>query len=499
MALSFFKKDKPVAAGETESGGFKRDPRKANAFFKHAQATADSRQYDYSITCYVNGLRHDPDNMARHEALREVAMRRKVSGLKPAGLLEGLKSGGKTPLDKMLHAEQLWAKDPLNAGLAMSVMENAVDAHKAETDLDLTEVVNWIGGLVLEPGQSSKKLGKSQFVKVRDLLFAVGAFDRAAEACKRAIQLDPNDASLLHDLKNIEAEQTMQKSGMGGGEGDFRKAIKDVDRQRVLEQEGGTAKTTSVIDEMIARRRVEYEESPEDAGKLARFIEALLQRGTNATDDEAIRVLTEQWEQSGQYRHKVRIGDIQMKRYNREVRELRQHLAENPEDESTRRIMVEMARKQLAFELEEYQERVKNYPTDKALRFELGRRLFATQQYDEAIAAFQEARDDPKRRAASLLYLGKCYIAKQWFDEATDALRQGIAGYELTDDRIALDLRYDLMDALENQARRNKTVEPAREAQKVASEILQANITYRDIRQRLEKIKALVSELESAA
>ncbi len=495
MALSFFKKDKSAAAGD-QGGGFKRDTRKANAFFKHAQATADSRQYDYSITCYVNGLRHEPDNMPRHEALREVAMRRKVSGLKPAGFGERLKSGGKTPLDKMLHAEQLWAKDPLNASLAISVMENAADAHKDEAELDLSELVDWLGGIVLEPGQNAKKLGKSQFVKVRDLLFAVGAFDRAAEACKRAIQLDPNDASLLHDLKNIEAEQTMQKSGMGGGEGDFRKAIKDADKQRVLEQESGIAKTTSVIDDMITRRRAEYEESPEDAGKLARLIESLGQRGTNDADDEAIRVLGEQWEQTGQYRHKVRIGDIKMKRYNREVRELRQHLTENPDDESTRRIMVEMARKQLAFELEEYKERVKNYPTDKALRFELGRRLFATQQYDEAIAAFQEARDDPKRRAASLLYLGKCYIAKQWFDEAIDALRQGIAGHELTDDRIALDLRYDLMEALENQAKRTKNVESAKEAQKVASEILQASITYRDIRERLEKIKALAAELE---
>ena len=93
--------------GHAGDGSYKRDGRKARRFFEHAQAVTD---YDYAIECFVNGLRLDPDNQAMHDALREVALKRKLSGGKPAGMAEKFKSGGKGPIDKMMHAEMLWAK-----------------------------------------------------------------------------------------------------------------------------------------------------------------------------------------------------------------------------------------------------------------------------------------------------------------------------------------------------------------------------------------------------
>ena len=79
MALSFLDKFKGGSKDKSPGDGFKRDARKARRFFEHAETTADARNYDYAIDCYVNGLRHDPDNMAQHEALYEVAKRRQSS------------------------------------------------------------------------------------------------------------------------------------------------------------------------------------------------------------------------------------------------------------------------------------------------------------------------------------------------------------------------------------------------------------------------------------
>ena len=67
-------------AKKNGSKNFKRDQRKASRFFEHASATADSRNYDYAIELYVSGLKFDPDNLDKHEALYEVAKRRKVGG-----------------------------------------------------------------------------------------------------------------------------------------------------------------------------------------------------------------------------------------------------------------------------------------------------------------------------------------------------------------------------------------------------------------------------------
>ena len=69
-----------------------------------------------------------------------------------------------------------------------------------------------------------------------------------------------------------------------------------------------------------------------------------------------------------------------------------------------------------------------------------------------------------------------------------------IAGLVLSD-RLAMDLRYYLMTAMREAATKNRSFEMAQRAQKVASEVLQTNINYRDIRAQMEAIRSLTDEL----
>ena len=497
MAIKFFKKSKQEnGAGDGEPT--KRDLRRAQQFFDHATAVADARNYDYAIECYINGLRHDPDNMTQHEALHEVALKYKVGGGKPAGLSERFKSLGRDPVSRMLDAERLWSKDTISLNLMVTFLERAVEADQAESDLNLGEVAFWIGVQVLQNAVNNKKANKSTFVKTSELFEILGRYDMSVEACKRALQMAPEDDTLLTRLKDLETEQTMAEGGYNesaGQEGGFRQSVRDMDKQRALDQDDQIAKTTTAIDETIARRRTEYEQNPEDINLVRKLVHALRQKSDDETDKEAIKLLNDAWEQTGQYRHKSEIGDIRMSGYSRHVRSLRKR-AEAGDDEASRQ-MKETRAEQLKFELEEYTDRVKNYPTDMKLRFELGRRLQVFQKYDDAIAMFQEAQADPKNRAACLFALGVCYIQKDWLDEAINTLKRGIEAHLIPDDRLALDTRYALMDALEKQAVKNKDVELAREAQQAASQILQTNINYRDIRERLEKIRKSVEQMSA--
>ncbi|MFW6336476.1 MAG: hypothetical protein ACOC3G_05050, partial [Phycisphaeraceae bacterium] len=65
--------------------------------------------------------------------------------------------------------------------------------------------------------------------------------------------------------------------------------------------------------------------------------------------------------------------------------------------------------------------------------------------------------------------------------------------------RVALELRYMLMDALEQRARREKDAAVAKEARKLASEILQQNVNFRDIKTRIENLRQLTDELAAEA
>jgi len=504
MAINFFKKssdDDPDRQPEpdNDSGApLARDPAKARKFFDRAQTMADCRSYDYAIELYISGLRHDPDNMPKHEALRDVALRYKVGGGKPAGLSERHKKSGKDPVSRMLDAEKLSSKDPLNLDLLLDLMAKAVEAHQAEEDLSLAEFAYWVGDAALELAKGTKKSKAKDFVAIRDLFAKIGAYAKAVEACKLAMMRSPNDPKLLEELKNLETEMTIHLDAYqsAGKEGGFRSAVRDMDKQIALSQDDAISKTASTIEHMVTRLRAEYEKDPANSITVEKFVKALLQVDTDDAELQAMNVLEQAWKDTDEYRFKLRRGDIVMRRGAREVRALRDKAKQNPNDAEAAAKYKAAGAKQLQLELEEFTDRVKNYPTDMALRFQLGRRLYTAKRYDDAIGELQEARADAKCRAQALMYLGMCYQGIELFEEAVDTFRQGIAAHPMEDDALAMDLRYQLMDALEQAAKAGSNLEHAQEAQQIASKILQANIKYRDIRPRLDGLRKLVKEMQ---
>ena len=494
--LSSFKKGKASSAAKSpDADGFTPDPRKAAKFFKHAAATADSRQYDYAIDCYINGLRFEPDNLARHEELREVAKRRKVNGGKSATLKEKLKKPGRNLMEKMLHSEMIWSKDPLNLATTLRLLEFAVETNQKYPEISLEEFAYWVGEFALEQCQNTKKSDKAQILKICDLYTKIGAFDKAIEACRLALALDPQNDDMLRLFKDLEAEQSISDGVYSGKAGGFRDAIKDADLQQDLENQDAITRTKFVVDSNIERRRQDYEEDPEDLDRLAKLVNALLEKKDTASQTESIELLQQAWENTSQYKYKLRIGDIRMSQMREKLKAAKEKLKDNPTEEGKEKFEQLNAEKD-NFELEEYQDRSKNYPTDPRIRYELGVRYFNTNQVDDAIGEFQQSRADPKYRASSYAYLARCYVELEFFDESIEALQQGIEAHSDEDDRLGMEMRYLLMDALEQSAIQSRSVETAQESQKIASQLLQSDIRYRDIRDRMKNIKQLVSELQ---
>ena len=494
MALDFFSKlKKGKAAPEAP---FKRDLAKAASFFRHAETTAESRQWDYAIDCYISGLRHDPDNVTRHEELREVAKRRKVAKGKPATLKEKLAKSGSDPIDKMLHDEMLWSKDTLNISHAMNVMEQAIEANAEEKDLQFGEVAYWAGQIILEMNQARNQGDKDTFLEVCELFRRIPAYDKAAEAARLAEALDPTDEEVQKLLQDLVTELTMAEGRYGEGkEGDFRANVVDTQHQRELAEDDTISKTRSTVETIIDRRRREYEEDPEDLDRLTKLVSALLDKDSEETENQAIELLQAAWERTNQYKFKMQVGDIRIRQMQRPVRAARKAYEAARDDPNAKEQFQRLALEATHFEVAEFEDRVKNYPTDMHVRYELGRRYFALKQYEEAISEFQKSQGDPRHRAASLSFLGRCFLIQEWLDMAIDTLRQGIEAHGSDSDERGMELRYVLMEALEKSAAETRSLEQATEAQKTAAQILQTNIKYRDIRECMDRIRKLVTEL----
>ena len=115
------------------------DRTKAETFFQRARTVADTGNYDYAIEMYLQGLNMDPESLEAHQALRDVAMRRKASGGKALGMLQAMKlRPGKDDKESMLNAETLLAYDPGNTDHMQTMLKAA---HRA----GYYDSVMWIG------------------------------------------------------------------------------------------------------------------------------------------------------------------------------------------------------------------------------------------------------------------------------------------------------------------------------------------------------------------
>src|SRR4051794_17014253 len=128
------------------------DRKKAQAFFERGKSVADAGQFDYAITMYLQGLDKDPENVDAHKALRDISMKRKVSGGKDLGMFDKmkLKKGGKDDKENLTNAEKLLCYDPGNVANMVGV---ALAAHKA----GYYDTSTWAAGLAFNANVSNPK------------------------------------------------------------------------------------------------------------------------------------------------------------------------------------------------------------------------------------------------------------------------------------------------------------------------------------------------------
>jgi len=449
---------------------------KGKAFFDRADQVAETGNWDFAIEMYLEGISREPDNMERgHKPLRKVSINRKAQGGKAAGMIDQLKRrSGKDPVQNLVNAEYLLSKSPGSVPYMMQVLHAAKKCN-------LIKLVHWISLIILESQRQTKKPNKRILVELVTAFEEAKDFSMSVQACDMAIQVDPDDGELRERLRRLSALYAIDK-GKFEEEGDFTKGVDDLDRQKEIQKKDSLVKDEEYLLDQIRNARQEYLESPHVAGKVNAVVDALLKIENEAYENEAIDILTKANKDSGAYQFKLRIGDIRIRQMSRRFRQLR--------DAGDKAGATEQARRQLAFELEEYQERCANYPTDLSLRYELGRRQFLSGKYDDAISSLQAAQHDPRRALRARSLIGQAFVKKGWLREAVETFEKALQAQST--EEFTKELRYYLGDVLEQMGELNK-------AQDQFSSVAQIDYNYRDVRDRVEKIRKKVDQQRSKA
>jgi len=451
-------------------------PGKGKAFFDRARTVADSGNFEYAIDMFIEGLNREPANIPEHQYLHDVALRRKIKGGKPAGGIFGAKGPlkGKTSKDQMLNAEYLLAKDPGNLTHMLGLLRAAAAAG-------YVDVIRWFGPLVMIANKNKPK--KDIYLELATIYETIGEFVKAAEAVQAAVDVEPADMELIARVKDLAARQTI-KQGQYETADSFKDSIRDVEGTKKLLQEENLNKSEDYRLKSVHQAALDYEKNPIEHQIIAKYANALRAMDDEEHETKAIEVYRKAFETTKTYRYKFEMGEVRIKQFNRNLRMLTDAFKRDPTDKALAGQIQQITKDKLAFELEEYKERVDNAPTELTFLYEYGRRLYVAHRYDEAIRCFQVAQNNPRHRAEALHLLGRCFMEQGMKPEAVEVLKRAIDEYELADagDQKGKEFHYWLARAYEETGR------PA-EAIAVYSRITQWDISFRDTRKRLEVLR----------
>ncbi len=454
------------------------DPTLARArdSFARARQVAQVNDFDYAIELYLKGLRSLPDALEEgHLPLCDLALQRKRKGGKKPSMMEKVRLlRGKTPLEQMLNAEHLFAKDPDNVSYAEAMLKAAVGGG-------YTKTAKWIANYIFQSNNAAQKPSFHTYVLLKDCYAALGQYDRALAACQCAARIKPNDATIADELKNLTAEVTVAR-GRYDQEGDFRKAIKDRESQEKLHAQESIVKTRDWRITAVEDARKALAEEPGLAKNVFNLAAALSELETDEGENEGIELLEKSYKAKKDFSFRQRAGLIRIKQVKRRIREAKEILASSRDDPQAKARVTELTEQLNNVELEHYRLCVENYPTDLQAKYEYGLRLVGNKQYDDAIPLFQEAQKDPRHKIAAMDKIGLCFFMKGWYTDAIDLFTQAMNAYELKDDSIAKELRYNLARSYEEEGDTERALE-------IYRKIAQLDFAFRDVRERVGRLR----------
>jgi len=450
---------------------------KAWVFFSKAQKVADTNNFDYAIDLYLEGLRCAPDALDEgHLKLYALALHRQGKNGKKPSMMERVKylHGRKTALEEMLDAEYLFAKAPDNLGYLEAMLKAALAGGYENS-------AKWMADLAFQINNNSPKPSLNTYLFLKDSYASIGLYERAIAACQHACRLKPDNQELSDELKHFSAEMTVSRGKYDYAE-DFRASIKGRKEQEELQSQEGVVKTKEYRLMALEEARKALAKEPDIAQNILNLAQVLSEFENENEENESIELLDKAYKEKSDFSFKQRSGRIQIKQLRRKIRKLNTKLQSEPNDKDTKALLGELTEKLKQFELEHYRLCSENYPTDPQIKYEYGVRLILNKKYDEAIPLFQDAQKDPRHKIASMGKIGFCFFKKGWYADAIDLYKRAIEAYEIKDDGISKELRYNLGRSYEEHGETEKSLE-------IYRRIAQIDFGYKDVRERVDKLR----------
>jgi predicted Zn-dependent protease len=424
--------------------------RDARVLYIKANEAAQRENFDYAIALFNQVLEKEPGFFECRKSLREAQLRKAGGG---GGFFKKMLSGASSsplvakgqialrsnPAGALAIAEQILNTDP-----------NSSAGHRLIVQAAQALVLPRTGTMSLEVLVKNSPKDKSLAIEFANALSASGGDTRQGERIlAELLRNSPNDGELSQALKNLSARQTMDEGGyaaLEGGKGSYRDILKDKKEAVSLEQEKRVVKTEDTTERLIG----EYEARLETEPKNLKLIRSLAELYTQKNQfDRALELFNRvrNSDMGGDSSLERSMGNTVVRRFDFQLEQLDPAAPDYAEQSA--KIQAE----KLDFQLSECQQRVEKYPTDLAIRFEMGQLYFQAGKISEAIQEFQKAQQNPHKRLVAMGFLAQCYAKRKMYDLAARTLQNAIKEKPVFDDEKK-DLVYNLGCVLDSMGKK---------------------------------------------
>ena len=302
------------------------------------------------------------------------------------------------------------------------------------------------------------------------LLYEQGKLPQALQMYEQALKVDPRDQESLKARKDLAAEGALRATGIETAKSS-RELIKDKELQQRLEQQGRVHLSGEQLDADLEQQEQALQQSPDDLALLKRVARLReLKKDLPGALDCVERALQQKPDDA---ELQELAGDLRLRVQAHYVKK-----AEGRGDAAA----VQRARKNLVdARIAEYRRRTARNPSDFGLRFDLGAALLDGEEVDAAIAELQHAVKDPRRKAESQFLLGRAFRKKNLGELALNQLEKALQSAGAGP--LVKEVLYEMGELCEGSGKRDQALQHF-------SRILEQDIGFRDVAQRIERLKA---------
>jgi len=457
---------------------------KARKMFETAGQALERKNYGYAVSMLRQAVRLTPDESRYRQALRATNRKLFTEGGGRPKFAVGFLFWPKCWIAQLKKdwrglieiCEDMLVKNPWHRAAQRALGEGLYQTGLvADAVWTLQNVVqekpNHVGSL--------RQLGRYQA--------ANGDYNDAVRAWQKICELRPNDRDAETMVKNLSAHETIQRAHLEEADS-FTDSVRDQsETQRLLDEER-VLKSADQVQARIRELEIELDAAPGNVNVYFSLADLYLQLGQ---PDEAEGVLRQAEEKAGAgFEAHIRLADIQIDRLQRAVNDARESLAGDPGNKELKALHKKAKKTLLAFEMDEYRQRVERYPTELNWRFHYGRRLLAAGQHQEAVGELQRARHDPKHRPQALQLLGRSFFYLGNTELALSHLQDALKALPAGADEWRKAIHYELLRVAENVGNQDLYVENL-------NAVAAMDFGYRDVAQRVQRLGEGKSQVAS--